>query len=123
MPRRLSRWGPSKALHGSEVVLGAEQRRSVGSSRGVRRGARVWLSIDHNEAFLGKDLTLREALATDRLEDFVRQEEARGAEPAKGSDFERALALLITQRRSAFRSVAPKAPSGPARTRRSRFQH
>jgi hypothetical protein len=45
-------------------------------------------------------LTLREALASDRLEDFVRQEEARGLPLAKGSDFERALALLITQRRS-----------------------
>jgi len=43
-------------------------------------------------------LTLREALASDRLEDFVRQEEARGVELAVGSDLERALALLITQR-------------------------
>ena len=75
------------------------------------------LNQSQREAFLGKGLTLREALASDRLEDFVRQEEARGAEPAKGSDFERALALLITQRRSAFRSASPKAPSGPNRTR------
>ena len=45
-------------------------------------------------------LTLREALASDRLEDFVQQEEARGVELANGSDLERALALLITQRRS-----------------------
>jgi hypothetical protein len=44
-------------------------------------------------------LTLREALASDRLEDFVRQEEARCLPLAKGSDLERALALLITQRR------------------------
>ena len=43
---------------------------------------------------------MREALASDRLEDFVRQEEARGVELANGSDLERALALLITQRRS-----------------------
>ena len=49
-------------------------------------------------------LTLREALASDRLEDFVRQEEARGVELANGSDLERALALLITQRRSEDRS-------------------
>jgi len=49
-------------------------------------------------------LTLREALASDRLEDFVRQEEARGVELANGSDLERALALLITQRRSEGRS-------------------
>jgi uncharacterized protein YehS (DUF1456 family) len=49
-------------------------------------------------------LTLREALASDRLEDFVRQEEARGVELANGSDLERALALLITQHRSVDRS-------------------
>ena len=49
-------------------------------------------------------LTLREALASDRLEDFVRQEEARGVELANGSDLERALALLITQCRSDDRS-------------------
>ena len=53
-------------------------------------------------------LTLHEALASDRLEDFVRQEEARGVELANGSDLERALALLITQRRSRrLRKVAP----------------
>jgi hypothetical protein len=46
------------------------------------------------------DLTLREALASNRLEAFVRQEEARGVELAHGSDLERALALLIAQRRS-----------------------
>jgi len=45
------------------------------------------------------DLTLREALALDRLEDFVQQEETRGVELASGSDLERALALLITRRR------------------------
>ena len=49
-------------------------------------------------------LTLREALASDRLEDFVRQEEARGVELANGSDLERALALLITQRQPEDRS-------------------
>ncbi len=43
-------------------------------------------------------VTLREALASDRLEDFVRQEEARGVELTNGSDLERALALLVTQR-------------------------
>jgi hypothetical protein len=43
-------------------------------------------------------VTLREALATGQLEAFVRQEETLGVELAKGSDFERALALLITQR-------------------------
>ena len=50
-------------------------------------------------------LTLREALASDRLDAFVRQEEARGVELTNGSDLERALALLITQRRSEDRSV------------------
>jgi hypothetical protein len=54
-------------------------------------------------------LTLREALASDRLEDFVQQEEARGVELANGSDLERALALLITQRRSEDRSFAAAA--------------
>jgi uncharacterized protein YehS (DUF1456 family) len=49
-------------------------------------------------------LTLREALASDRLEDFVQQEEALGVELVNGSDLERALALLITQRRSEDRS-------------------
>ena len=49
-------------------------------------------------------LTLREALASDRLEDFVQQEEALGVELANGSDLERALALLITQRRLEDRS-------------------
>ena len=44
-------------------------------------------------------LTLREALASDRLDVFVQQEEARGVELTNGSDLERALALLITQRR------------------------
>ena len=47
-----------------------------------------------------QDLTLREALAEDRLDDFVRQEEARGIELANGSEFERALALLVTKRRT-----------------------
>jgi hypothetical protein len=48
-----------------------------------------------------QDLTLREALAEDRLDDFVRQEEDRGVELANGSEYERALALLITKRRVA----------------------
>jgi hypothetical protein len=57
------------------------------------------LSFKH-EAAMGRHLTLREALASDRLADFVRQAEAGGVELARGSDFERALALLIAQRRS-----------------------
>ncbi len=52
-----------------------------------------------------EQLTLREALASNRLEAFVRQEEARGVEFAMGSEFERALALLITQRRTESRPI------------------
>jgi hypothetical protein len=59
-----------------------------------------------------QDLTLREALAEDRLDDFVRQEEDRGVELAKGSDLERALALLVTQRRLEARSARPAAHGG-----------
>lgn len=40
------------------------------------------------------NLTLRAALAQNRLEDFVAQEETRGVEIRTGSDFERAVALL-----------------------------
>ena len=43
-------------------------------------------------------LTLRAALAANRLDDFVRQEEACGVELCSGSDFERALALFLVQR-------------------------
>jgi uncharacterized protein YehS (DUF1456 family) len=60
-------------------------------------------------------LTLREALASDRLEDFVRQEEARGVELANGSDLERALALLVTQRRSEDRSFTLRLRESSAR--------
>ena len=43
-------------------------------------------------------LTLREALASDRLDAFVREQQDEGAELATGSELERGLALLITQR-------------------------
>ena len=46
-----------------------------------------------------QDLTLSEALAADRLDDFVRQEVAMGAELVNCSELERALALLITRHR------------------------
>jgi hypothetical protein len=62
---------------------------------------------------MGDYLTLREALASDRLADFVRQAEARGHELVTGSDYERALALLITQRRSEGRSPAALEPNSP----------
>ena len=58
------------------------------------------------------DLTLSEALAADRLDDFVRQEVAMGAELVSGSKLERALALLITQhRRAAYRHSNHRAAS------------
>ena len=44
-------------------------------------------------------LTLREALASDRLDDWVREQQDDGAELATGSELERGLALLITRRR------------------------
>ena len=43
-------------------------------------------------------LTLREALAS-RLEAFVREQQVNGAELVAGSELERGLALLVTQRR------------------------
>ncbi len=43
-------------------------------------------------------LSLRAALAQDRLEEFVRQAQARGVTLDKGSDFERGLALLMVRR-------------------------
>jgi hypothetical protein len=45
-------------------------------------------------------LTLREALASNRLDAFVREQQDDGAELVTGSELERWLALLITQRRS-----------------------
>jgi hypothetical protein len=44
-------------------------------------------------------LSLREAIAAQRLEDFVRQEQSLGMELTCGSELERALALLITKKR------------------------
>ena len=54
-----------------------------------------------------KNLELNQALAFDKLEEFVRQEEARGAELVRGSDFERALALLTVQRQTRSRIYSP----------------
>jgi hypothetical protein len=44
-------------------------------------------------------LTLREALASHRLDAFVREQQNDGAELVTGSELERGLALLVTQRR------------------------
>jgi hypothetical protein len=46
-----------------------------------------------------RHLSLRAALAENRLEDFVRQAMARGLEFSRGSEFERGLALLLVQRK------------------------
>jgi hypothetical protein len=43
-------------------------------------------------------LSLRAALAANRLEDFVKQAEAYGVELGGGSEFERGLALFLVQR-------------------------
>lgn len=58
------------------------------------------------------NLTLRAALAQNRLEDFVAHEETRGVEIRTGSDFERAVALLSVRGRwrSASRCGAPSRP-------------
>jgi len=42
---------------------------------------------------MDEKLTLREALASDRLDDFVGQEVIQGSELLRGSELERALAL------------------------------
>jgi hypothetical protein len=59
------------------------------------------------------ELTLREALAVGLLERFVRQEESRGSELTHGSQLERALALLVTQRRLADEWSALMEPRPP----------
>jgi hypothetical protein len=46
-------------------------------------------------------ITLGEALASHRLKDFIGQEIASGVEFLTGSELERALALLVTQREKA----------------------
>jgi hypothetical protein len=56
-------------------------------------------------------LTLRAALAENRLEDFVAQEETHGVEIGSGSDFERAVALLSVRGRWRSRSAVGRRPS------------
>jgi len=61
-------------------------------------------------------LSLRAALAENRLEDFVRQAMARGLEFSRGSEFERGLALLLVQRkRDGERRTPVLACASPAR--------
>jgi hypothetical protein len=43
-------------------------------------------------------LTIKHAVTFDRLEEFIHQEQERGAELTNGSDFERALALMTLRR-------------------------
>ena len=60
---------------------------------------------------MDEKLTLREALASDRLDDFVGQEVIQGSELLRGSELERALALLVTQRRLPGRGLTPAPPA------------
>jgi hypothetical protein len=62
-------------------------------------------------------LTLREALASHQLESFVREQQDDGAELVTGSELERGLALLVTQRRirAAKRGLAIKQYMPPPR--------
>ena len=92
---------PARRLQASPSPYGPLFSQFTGS---LNRPAAMF-PFDHAGEDMGsRRLTLREALASDQLDDFVRQEEARGVELAKGSDLERALALLTTQRRSKDRS-------------------
>ena len=63
-------------------------------------------------------LTLREALASDRLDAWVREQQDDGAELATGSELERGLALLITRRRS----LAAEMLAHQANTARTAFR-
>ena len=60
-------------------------------------------------------LTLREALASRRLDAFVREQQDDGAELVTGSELERGLALLITQR-----SIAAEGQLGHSDSREAR---
>ena len=57
-------------------------------------------------------LTLRKAQETGRVADFIRQEEARGVKPVKGSDLDRALELVIKPRQSADRTSGSRGRGG-----------
>jgi hypothetical protein len=68
--------------------------------------------------YRSEPLTLREALASNQLEAFVRQEQTLGVELAKVSELERALARLITQRRTALdQSFGCESPIGLSEVR------
>ena len=57
-------------------------------------------------------LALREALASRQLDAFVREQQVNGAELVAGSELERGLALLVTQRRLLVASSAIKQHDG-----------
>jgi len=57
-------------------------------------------------------LTLREALTSHQLDVFVREQQDDGAELVAGSELERGLALLVTQRRLLVASSAIKQHDG-----------
>ena len=65
----------------------------------IAEEARRFLRSRARGTAMDEKLTLREALASDRLDDFVGQEVIQGSELLRGSELERALALLVTQRR------------------------
>lgn len=52
----------------------------------------------------GAPLTLKKAIETSRLEDFIRQEEARGVGPANEREVMDAIAATIKPRRSVGRT-------------------
>ena len=93
VPRRLGQRSPGCGLDEICRHFDATEVASV-AHLGMRRR-----NPTENGAVRSISLNLNQALAVDKLEEFVRQEQARGAELVMGSDFERALALLITQRR------------------------
>ncbi len=57
-------------------------------------------------------LSLRAALAQDRLEEFVHQAQALGVTLDTGSDFERGLALLMVRQRKDQDGQAPSHSGG-----------
>lgn len=69
---------------------------------------------DGDSSLESNGLSLSQALRENRLEDFIRQEEERGVAPVKGSDFDRALKLLVRPRQSAGQTS--RSPSGGGST-------
>jgi hypothetical protein len=66
-------------------------------------------------------LSLRAALAENRLEDFVHQAMAHGIEFSRGSEFERGLALLLVKQNLQRASRPPAGALGSADCPRYRW--